>query len=82
MKEDLELEIILKVWNVNFMKLQVLFVRHVNFHCLKYELFCILVGGIYTGHIQMSSLHHSVACFCYLFRGAVLQVDDLRDAFC
>ena len=30
---------------VNFMKLQLLVVRHVNCHYLKYEFFCILVGG-------------------------------------
>ena len=39
-QEDSESEIILKVCDVNFMKLQqILFVRHVNCHYLKYELF-------------------------------------------
>ena len=39
-QEDSESEIILKVCNVNFMKLQqILFVWHVNCHYLKYELF-------------------------------------------
>ena len=34
-----------KVLNVNFMKLQLLVVRHVNCYYLKYDFFCILVGG-------------------------------------
>ena len=42
-QKDSESEIILKSIkiNVNFMKLQLLLVRHVNCHYLKYEFFCI-----------------------------------------